>query len=437
MAAIKTTRGHIWNRILGTLAAPLICPLLAVAQGPDVVVIPPEPPAPEMATTPARPLTLADCVQIALDRQPALTAHRASVAAAEGQRQGLDNLRLAGLVSREVPIRRKQAGLGVVIASAGAMQAEWETIYAVTRNYFSVLYAREQEKVAADVIGDLKATYLTAKGFVDEGTRRNVNKNNLDQILTYQLLAESRLVDAQRGAERSLAALREAMGVEPGCKIEITQSGLPVPRVELTRDQVIQMALGRRGELTQAVNVAEVLALEVDAQGTSCLLSFRTFASMVDLHARPIPQGFHNGDYRPEAVGLEMPTHLAGKRQDRINRARDLNTRADAVVEKTRNLIALEAENTFLKWQEANDKIPKTQGAAQKAIRLGKDTQKNFAGDQNVTVRDVLDALVLDVQARVTHNEVLYRHLLALADLQRVTAGGYSIGLDGQAGRHP
>src|SRR5207302_10651083 len=119
------------------------------------------------ATAPAGPLTLADCVQIALDRQPALVAHRASVAAAESQKQGLDNLRLAGLVSREVPIRRKQAALGVVIATAGANQAEWETIYAVTRNYYTYGYARTQRQVAVQLIVELKPYRDQVKSFLD------------------------------------------------------------------------------------------------------------------------------------------------------------------------------------------------------------------------------------------------------------------------------
>jgi len=347
----------------------------------------------------------------------------------------LANLRLAALISREIPIRRKQAALGVVIANAGANQAEWETIYAVTRNYFSVLYAREQQKVARDVIDDLKATYEVAKGIVDKGTRRDVTKENLDQILTHQLLTETRLVDAKQGEERALAALREAMGVDCHFKLNIGPNGLPVPQCDLSRDQVIELAVCRRGELVQAVNLAEVTALEVEAQGTSCMPLFRTFAAVVDIHARAIPQGDHNGTYRPDAIGPEMPTSLAGKKRDRVNRAQDLNDRADAVVAKTRNLITLEAENTFLKWQQADAKTLKSRQAADTAKKLGQDTQKNFAGGRNVTVRDVLDGLGLGERARAAHNEILYYRLLALADLQRVTAGGFALGLDGQAGQ--
>jgi hypothetical protein len=71
--------------------------------------------------------------------------------------------------------------------------------------------------------------------------------------------------------------------------------------------------------------------------------------AVVDIHARPIPQGTRNTEYRPDAVGPEMPPSLAGHRQDRMARAGEFNARA-AVVDKTRNLIVLEAENSFFQW---------------------------------------------------------------------------------------
>ena len=414
----------------------LACPLSAAAAGEEAMVLAQEPARPTQAA-PAAALTLADCVQIALGRQPALAAQRASVAAAETGRQAADNLRLAGLVSKELPIRRRQAALGVVIAAAGASQAEWETIYAVTRNYFTVLYARQQQMVVKDVADDLRATLVAARGLVESGARRDVTQSNLDQISSYLLLAEARQVEAERGAERALAALREAIGVDLCFNLQIAAESLPNPRPVLTREQVVEWALGRRGELAQAVSAAEVTALEVQAQDASCRISVRTFATGGDIHARPVPQGYHNADYRPSAVGLEMPAMLFGHRADRVHQAQELSARAQAVVEKTRNLITLEAENTFLLWQQAAEQIDKTSQAADKATRLGKNTQRDFAGNQNVRVRDVLDALVLSAEARRANNEALYRQLLALADLQRVTAGGFILGLDGRPQGQP
>src|SRR4051812_43385248 len=79
--------------------------------------------------------TLTDCVRIGMERQPTLTAARVSPASAEPQRNALDKLVLASLVSRELHYRRQQACLGVTIAQAGLQQNEHEAIYAITRNF--------------------------------------------------------------------------------------------------------------------------------------------------------------------------------------------------------------------------------------------------------------------------------------------------------------
>ena len=57
------------------------------------------------------------------------------------------------------------------------------------------------------------------------------------------------------------------------------------------------------------------MELEIQAQGNSHKLKKETFAAVVDLHARQIPQGTTNGEYRPGALGLEVPTTMAGPQE--------------------------------------------------------------------------------------------------------------------------
>jgi outer membrane protein TolC len=397
----------------------------------------PRQPAKVVAPAKAKALTLADCIQIAMDRQPALAAARASLAVTQGSLADLERHRFAALISREVPVRKKQAELGVLIAQAGLNQAEWETIYAVTRLYYSVIYAQEQQKLAEDVIGSLKATKQAAELFKNNPGKVKVTQESIDQIATYRLLAETRRVQAARGKDRALAALREAMGVEPCFPLLISGSTLPNNQVaSLCREQVIDWALARRGEMAQAANVAGVTALEIEAQGTSHRFSMRTFASLADVHARPIPQGEWNGTYRPSALGVEMPPTLAGTKSDRVRRAQELSARASAVVDKTRNLITLEAENMFYQWQTAVGQLTAAKSANATARKLQRNAAKDFTVGA-VTVKEQLDSIVLFIQAGFTNNEVRYHYALALAGLQRVTAGGFSPGLDGlPAARH-
>jgi outer membrane protein TolC len=375
-------------------------------------------------------LSLADCIRIALEQQPGLAAQRASLASAESSRQGLDNLRVPTFIARDLPIRRQQACLGVTIAAAAVDQAERDSTYAVTRTYFTVLYAREQARVAARVVRDLSDALENAKRLLGkEGAPRDLTQNSVDKNRTYLRLAEARQVDAQEGAERALAALREAMGVAPNFAFTVPEGDIPDPRFDIVRGDMVALALARRGELVQANTLAAVTALEVDAQGTSCHSKKLTFAAGADIHARAIPPEINNQEYRPGGIPPEMPTTLVGSKSARMDRARDLSARASAVADKTRGLITLEAEDAFLRWEEAARKIPKTREASNVSKKLADDTLNDFKGGQNVPYKDVLEAVVLSAQAGSAYNEARYQYILALAALERITGGGFNAGL--------
>ena len=377
-------------------------------------------------------LGLQECLQIAFDRQPALAASRASLAAAQDGYRGVANLRVPTFLARDLPIRRRQACLGVSAAAAAVDQSERETIYAVTRTYFSILYAREQQRIAVDVADHLRATLSTAISQLKAGTRE-ATEAGVDKTTVYLRLAESRQAEAARGIQQATAALKEAIGFGPETSLQVPDERLPDPKLTINKDEIVALATARRGELAQAGLFSNITSLEVCAQSKSMHPQFRTFAAAADIHSRIIPQGDNGTDYRPGAIPPEMPTTLVGSRDERMTHARALCARADAVGEKTRNLIALEAEDAYYRWEEAATRIAQTREAAEKGSKLADSTRKDYTGGQNIKVEDVLTNEVLSAQARSQYVDALHRQVLALAALERITAGGFSAGLMPQA----
>jgi outer membrane protein TolC len=382
----------------------------------------------------AQTLQLSECLHLALDRQPRIAAQRASLAAAEDGKRALDALRFPATIDHEIPIRRKQAALGVDAAAAGLDEAERETVYAVTRTWFTVLYAREQERIARGVVERIRTTHDAARRALDSGAR-DVTTNDVDRSAVYLRLAEVKRTQASQGVKRALAALREAVGGGPDISLDVPGDRLPVPEVRPGREEVVRAALARRGDVIQAGIFAQVACLEVEAQGTSIHQRMQTFAAGSDIHARQVPQGVHDTEYRPGAVPPEMPTLLAGSRPERIKHAQSLSARAEATVEVTRNLIALEAEDAFLRWEEAEQQARQAREAADTGDRLADGLSKDYAAGQKVKVEDVINAQVLASQARSQYAESLYRLILALANLERITAGGFCAGLSEPAQR--
>ncbi len=432
-----------WSRVslMGSLALPFLLPVgnhVGAAErtelaAPALIAAEQAPAARSQGPATTLPAssgsTLAECIATALAQQPAVNAARASLAAAQTGKCALDNMRLAALISRDIPVRRQQACIGVSIAAAALDQTERETIYAVTRLYYTVAFAREQKKVADSVVANMKATYDISEAAVKGGSKE-VTTSTLDKVTVYLRIAESKQIDAAQGVNRALAALREAMGLCSDAPLNIAIDTLPTPTVAVNREEIICQALARRGELVQALGASEVTCLEVKAQSRKMWSpTVNTFAAGSDIHARPIPQGESNGEYRPGAIGPEMPVLLVGSRLCREQRARDFYNRSVSVVDKTRGLIALEAEDSFYKWHEASSKVPLYQEAVAKGRKLADDTRNDFATGQKVKPEDVLTNEVLAAQAQASFNEVRYHLILALAALERVTGGGFCAGL--------
>jgi len=392
----------------------------------------PGPAAPAAPVPPAElpPLTLLDCLQIANQRQPALAAARASLAAHEAGYRGVMGLRAPGFIAPDLPVRKQQATRGLAAARAELCQTEYDTTYAVIRMYYSAVYARQQVEVTNDVVGNLRFWQERIRDIVRAGTDRRLNQDHVSKITIYLKLAESKQAEAAVGVDRAMNALREAMGVDKDfAPFRPADTEMPEPKVEPNKDAVVQLALDRRGELVQAMVAADVIRLEVDAQGRMRFRSKgRTFAAGSDIHAKSVPTGLHNGEYRPGALGIEMPGLVAGNRDARQETVQGYWARAEAVVEKTRGLIRLEAQEAYEEWVESTRKVNQNREAAQEGRELAKRTRANRESAE-IKPEDILQNDVLAGQAQGQYNQALFEQILALANLERITAGGFCAGL--------
>jgi hypothetical protein len=175
---------------------------------------------------------------------------------------------------------------------------------------------------------------------------------------------------------------------------------------------------------------ADVMRLEECAQGKYRLRPLvRTFAATADIHAKSLPTGLSNGEYRPGAVGIEMPANVGGSRELRMEQVEWYKVRGEAVVEKTRGLITLEAENAYQNWVEATRKVTGSREAAERGRALAERVRKARGGGANIRQEDLLQTDVLAGQAQAAYYEALYHQILALANLERITAGGFNAGI--------
>jgi outer membrane protein TolC len=103
----------------------------------------------------------------------------------------------------------------------------------------------------------------------------------------------------------------------------------------------------------------------------------------------------------------------------------DLDARAVAVVDKTHNLVSLDVEAMYLKWQESMEAIKHLSGVVGKAQTLADDTLERQP--EQFTGRNVIDANTTVILVKTQLNEAKHLHALALAGLERATAGAFRI----------
>src|SRR5262245_49705749 len=106
-----------WHSPCGpALVLAMVATLTPARAAPGDETLPAPRPVEAAAPVPVVALTLDDCLRLAMQRQPALAAHRASLAAAEDGRRAIESLHIPAFLARELTPRRKQATLGVFAA---------------------------------------------------------------------------------------------------------------------------------------------------------------------------------------------------------------------------------------------------------------------------------------------------------------------------------
>jgi hypothetical protein len=418
------------RRTLAGLAA-VCCAALAPAAGlaqPPVKnddKLPVIPPAAADAAPAGNTLGLAECLAIAQERQPTIRGALHSQAASQRSYDAIMNLpKVAEWVSPDVPVRKEQARRGLTLAAAAVEQARQETTYDVIYLYYSFVYARQQELAATSIIDELEIYYKVMEEMVNQG----VKASNVDRYSLYNLrnkindVIQLRL-KASIGKRRALEALKEAMGVEACFDFTPRDMQLPIMGGTVTQEQVIALTMANRHELVQAAAGTDAFRLEVAAQAK--LRTFgqtNTLASGADLHGKAIPFPIRNGEYKPAPFPPEMPSHLVGRREDRVARACELSLKQDAGYDKVVGLIRLEAANAYLEWEQATARMNESKRRFEQARKVADEIKDVAPVRQNPQMVVQYEAEAGRAQAEYV--ESVFEHLKALAKLERVTAGG-------------
>jgi outer membrane protein TolC len=325
----------------------------------------------------------------------------------------------------KIRYRNQQAKLGIEAAEQDVALTKDQIVFAVTRAYNGVLFARELGRVAEDARGQYQATESLAQSLL-KAANEHVTVADVQRAATLRVLAENQKVEARRAAEQALAGLRAAMGVRQVMPLEIADDRLAYAGAELDRDALLAKALAQRPEMAKAQLAVQAAELERKIAKAQFHPDVGAFARMSTIHDnRDYPNPTQPTQF---AAGVEasLPLVAGGRRVAERHKADALYEAATAARDVVRNQIELEVVQAFLEWQEMSERLPLTKkavesaAAALKALRdelaLGledKDYPRHF--DNRLSTRLLLS------QAELAYYQQVFAYNLALAKVRLAT----------------
>src|SRR5207247_63412 len=141
-----------------------------------------------------------EALAIAHDRHPQLAALRASMNGALLKQRGLGEVKRTASIASPIiipdyEVRMQQSDLGLQAAMAEYSQAQHEVTYAVVRCYYTVVYAREQAKLAKDLVEKLEVNLEQVKKIVgSKNGVRGITKNTESNMVMMVGRARQQLI---------------------------------------------------------------------------------------------------------------------------------------------------------------------------------------------------------------------------------------------------
>ena len=407
-----------------------------------------------------RPLTLSDCIRIALEANPAA---RAAAAGVQGAREAVGEAQAPYYpeLGLQAGYRRFQThaflpgwvkippGSSTVVGPTddwlGGLRARY-TLYDFGERKALGQGARarqglaeeEQSRIRQDII---LSVYYGFYGLTSALEAKGVVLQNLDRSRDHQRLthlrkeagavpkadvlrAQVEVSNAQLALVRAENLLRLArgnlnlsLGWPPEKPVEVRPSAQPPTRPEqmdllLSLDQAVQS----RPEIKGALKKIEVAQSHIQAARSSYGPRLRAEGGY----------GWRDNDFLPQdedwAVGvtLEWPLFTGFARKHRLARAKADLSKEEAEAERLKLAVRQEVWNAFSRVTEAYQTLETTQTLVQDALeshRLSRERYEAGAG----TITELLDAQTALAHAQATRVEAEWDYQIALAQFKRAS----------------
>ncbi|MFQ5849018.1 MAG: TolC family protein [Candidatus Binatia bacterium] len=294
-----------------------------------------------------------------------------------------------------------------------------EVILAVKQAYFNYLQAKALVKVREETVRDRELLVRQAKGFFEVGTRPKIDVARAESNL---FGAKADLIAAENGVKVAWVELKNAMGVRDFAERPLAEE-LAIRKSVVSLEEAHKIALTSRPELKdlEAQRRAQDADIAVARRGHLPDIRFNG-----QYGRRNTSRGGNTFPLRvvwQAGVTIEIPIFTGFKTTYEVEEALRNYHEIKAREEQTRQRIALEVEQSYLKLVEAGERIK----AREAAVRAAKENLDLANGRYQVGVGSIIEiteAQTLYTDAQTSHIQSIYDYKIAEAELAKAMGQG-------------
>jgi len=422
-----------------------------------IVAIPINKPAQSSSASPIAKdevLTLARCIDIALQQQPSLLASMYTVNAnqskvGEAQAAYFPQVNVSGGYTRTQPLPgstlssvtrsgrvpsfdsytgtaaltqllydfgKTPTQVGIAKLNLEATRSDLDatraqTILAVKQAYYGLLRAQRGLEVAQETVTQNNQHLDQAKGFFEVGTKPKYDVTTAEVNLSN---AKLNLITAENALRIAMVTLNNTMGVPYAPDYRIEDSLIPVKN-NLTFAQAIDAARDNRPELIAT-------GRRVKASEEAIFLATTGFFPVISGSAAYNRASSHEANFKQDGwnagVAVNIPIFSGFLTYHQVREA-DANYKAakanyDLLIQN----VILEVQQAYLNLVAAADKIPTAELAQQQATENLEIASGRYAAGVGNPI-EVTDAQVTYTNAKTNYTQALYDYAVAVANLEK------------------
>ena len=320
----------------------------------------------------------------------------------------------------------KAARHGIEVDRSRKEQRVNEVALKVREYYYGLLLAREMKELVLEVQDNIAVARKKAQKLLDQGSN-NVEELDLYKLDTFAGVIAKYLEEANKGEKLALAALRARLGLPIDAKIEIAEERLTIPNTPVPEYEVyLQRAIERRPEFKQIAEGLKARAALVEAAKANYypdifvggLVSW-AYADDRDRINNPYITDRFQHMNAGVALGARWKLDF-GITSAKVSAERAQYIRLLSTKEFANQNIPLQVKKFYLEQKEAENSAIATKGAYTNSKKWAVTALANF--DFGVgPAKEIFEALLLYSTTRADYFKSIYNYRIALANLDYAT----------------